>query len=157
MLQRDGKVMVMMKVLVMVMMKMMIPLMSSLMTMTMVMISPLREGISLVDFCLPKSFPSLGVFHPAEAVESISDPPSRPRFSGMTIYARGRWEKWARVATLLGGIARGWPAPPGGVGPLQLLSLSPSGYFRLLVIYEFLGIFLELLIFRNMVSWRSFF
>jgi hypothetical protein len=23
--------------------------------------------------------------------------------------------------------------------------------------YEFLGIFLELLIFRNMVSWRSFF
>jgi hypothetical protein len=51
-----------------------------------------------------------------------------------------------------GGAARGWPAPPGGVGPLLLLSFSPSGYFHLLVIYEFLGIFLELLIFKNMVS-----
>jgi hypothetical protein len=47
--------------------------------------------------------------------------------------------------------------PPGGVGPLLLLLLPPSGYFRLLVIYEFLGISLELLIFRNMVSWRSLF
>jgi hypothetical protein len=75
----------------------------------------------------------------------------------MTIYMRGQWQKWARVATPLGGTARGWPAPPGGVGPWLLLSLSPSGYFRLLVKYEFLGIFLELLIFRNMVSWRSFF
>jgi hypothetical protein len=37
-------------------------------------------------------------------------------------------------------------------GPLLLLSLSQFGYFHLLVIYEFLGIFLELLIFRNMVS-----
>jgi hypothetical protein len=37
-------------------------------------------------------------------------------------------------------------------GPLLLLSLSPSSYFGLLVKYEFLGIFLELLIFRNMVS-----
>jgi hypothetical protein len=52
----------------------------------------------------------------------------------------------------LGWRGQGWPAPPGGVGPLLLLSLSPSGYFRLLAIYEFLGIFLELLIFRNMVS-----
>jgi hypothetical protein len=70
----------------------------------------------------------------------------------MTIYARGRWQKWARVASPQGGATRGWPAPPGGVGPLLLLSLSPSGYFCLLVIYEFLGIFLELLIFKNMVS-----
>jgi hypothetical protein len=70
----------------------------------------------------------------------------------MIIYVRGQWQKWARVATPLGGAARGWPAPPGGVSPLLLLSLSPSGYFRLLVKYEFLGIFLELLIFRNMVS-----
>jgi hypothetical protein len=31
---------------------------------------------------------------------------------------------------------QGWPAPPGGLGPLLLLPLSPSGYFRLLVIYE---------------------
>jgi hypothetical protein len=70
----------------------------------------------------------------------------------MTIYVRGRWQKWVRVATPLGVAARGWPAPPGGVGPLLLLSLSPSGYFCLLVKYEFMSIFLELLIFRNMVS-----
>jgi hypothetical protein len=36
---------------------------------------------------------------------------------GTTIYVRGHWQKWARVATPLGGAARGWPAPPGGVGP----------------------------------------
>jgi hypothetical protein len=83
---------------------------------------------------------------------SISESPPRLRFLGTTIYAKGRWQKWARVASPQGGAARGWPAPPGGVAPLLLLSLSPSGYFRLLVIYEFLGIFLELLIFRNMVS-----
>jgi hypothetical protein len=75
----------------------------------------------------------------------------------MIIYARGRWQKWARVATPLGGAARGWPAPPGGVGPRLLPYLSPSGYVRLLIKYEFLGIFLELPIFRIMVSWRSFF
>jgi hypothetical protein len=46
----------------------------------------------------------------------------------------------------------GLPAPPGGVGPWWLTSPSPSGYFRLLMKYEFLGIFLELLIFRIMVS-----
>jgi hypothetical protein len=51
-----------------------------------------------------------------------------------------------------GGAARGWPTLPGGVGPMLLLLLSPFGYFHLLVIYEFLGIFPELLIFRNMVS-----
>jgi hypothetical protein len=70
----------------------------------------------------------------------------------MTIYARGQWQKWARVASPQGGVARGSPAPPGGVDPLLLLSLSPSGYFCLLVIYEFLSIFLELLIFIIMVS-----
>jgi hypothetical protein len=67
-------------------------------------------------------------------------------------YARGCLQKWARVATPLGGVARGWLAPPGGVGPWLLPSLSPSVYFRLLMKYEFLVIFLELLIFRNMVS-----
>jgi hypothetical protein len=52
----------------------------------------------------------------------------------MTIYARGRWQEWARVASPQGGAARGGPAPPGGVAPLLLLSLPPSGYFCLLVI-----------------------
>jgi hypothetical protein len=46
MLQRDGVVMVEMKVLLMMMMVMMIPMKSSAMVMTMAMISPLREGIS---------------------------------------------------------------------------------------------------------------
>jgi hypothetical protein len=67
--------MVMMKVLVMVMMMMMIPMKSSSMAMMMATISPLREGISPADCCLPESFLSLGVFRPAEAAESISDPP----------------------------------------------------------------------------------
>jgi hypothetical protein len=58
MLQQDDMVMVEMKVLVMMMM---IPMKSSAMLMTMVTISPLREGISPVDFCLPESF-SLSVF-----------------------------------------------------------------------------------------------
>jgi hypothetical protein len=54
MLQRDGVVMVEMEVLVMRMMVMMIPMKSSAMMMTMATISPLREGISLADFCLPE-------------------------------------------------------------------------------------------------------
>jgi hypothetical protein len=57
MLQWDGVVMVAMKVLVM----MMIPMKSSTMVMTMSTISPLREGISPIYFCLPESF-SLSVF-----------------------------------------------------------------------------------------------
>jgi hypothetical protein len=56
-----------MKVLVM----MMIPMKPS----SMATIFPLREGISLADFCLPESFLSLCAFRPAEAAESISDPP----------------------------------------------------------------------------------
>jgi hypothetical protein len=76
MLQRDGMVMVKMKMLVMMVMKMMIPMRPSSMVMTMATISPLREGISLVGSRLPESFLSLCVFRPAEAAESISDPPS---------------------------------------------------------------------------------
>jgi hypothetical protein len=72
MLQRDGVVMKMMKVLVMMMM---IPMKPGSMTMKMETISPLREEISLAYFCLPESFLSLCVFRPAEATESISDPP----------------------------------------------------------------------------------
>jgi hypothetical protein len=75
MLQRDGMVMVVMKVLVMMVMKMMIPMKPSSMAMTMAMISPLREEISPADFCLPESFLSVCIFRPAEAAESISDTP----------------------------------------------------------------------------------
>jgi hypothetical protein len=63
MLQRDGVVMVKMKVLVMRMMEMMIPMKSGAMAMTMATISPLREGISSVDSYLPESF-SLWCFPP---------------------------------------------------------------------------------------------
>jgi hypothetical protein len=62
MLQRDGVAMVEMKVLMM--MVMMIPMKSSAMMMMMMMmatISPLWEGISPANFCLPESF-SLSVF-----------------------------------------------------------------------------------------------
>jgi hypothetical protein len=68
MLQRDGVVM-------MVLVMMMIPMKPSSMAVTMAMISPLQEGISPADFCLPESFLSVCVFRPAEAAESICDPP----------------------------------------------------------------------------------
>jgi hypothetical protein len=74
MLQQDGVVMVQRKVLVMEMM-MIIPMKSGAMVMMMAMISPLREGISLADSCLPENFSLSGVFRPAEAVVSISQPP----------------------------------------------------------------------------------
>jgi hypothetical protein len=69
MLQRDGVVMVEMKVLVMVMM--MIPMKSSAMVMTMATNSPLREGISPADFCLPESF-SLSVFSALQRWQCLS-------------------------------------------------------------------------------------
>jgi hypothetical protein len=82
MLQRDGVVMVEMKVLVMEMMMMMIPMKSGAMVKTMTTISPLREGISPTDFCLPESFSLSGVFCPAEAAVSISEPPPDLGFQG---------------------------------------------------------------------------
>jgi hypothetical protein len=85
MLQRDGMVMLEMKVLVMemmMMMMMMILMKSGAMMMTMVIISPLREGISPADFCLPESFSLSSVFHPAEAAVSISEPPLNLVFRG---------------------------------------------------------------------------
>jgi hypothetical protein len=80
MLQRDGVVMMMMKVLVA--MVMMIPMKPNSMTVTMALISPLREGISPADFCLPESFLSLCVFCPAEATESFYNPPLVLGFQG---------------------------------------------------------------------------
>ena len=52
-----------------VVMMMMIPMKSSAMAMMMAMISPLREGISPVDFFLSESFFSLCCFRPVEAAE----------------------------------------------------------------------------------------
>jgi hypothetical protein len=82
MLQRDDVVMMVMKVLVAMVVMMMIPMKPSSMMMTMAMISPLWEGISLADFCLPEIFLSLCVFCLAEAVESFCDSPSSIKFLG---------------------------------------------------------------------------
>jgi hypothetical protein len=75
MLQRDGVVMVEMKVLVMEMMMVMIAMKFGAMMMTMATISPLWEGISLADFSPPKSFSLSGVFCPAEVAVYLSEPP----------------------------------------------------------------------------------
>jgi hypothetical protein len=82
MLQQDGVVMEEMKVLVMEMVVMMIPMKSRAMMMMMATISPLREGISLADSCLPESFSLSGVFCPAEVAVSISEPPLHLGFQG---------------------------------------------------------------------------
>jgi hypothetical protein len=97
MLQREGVVMTVMKVLVMMMM---IPMKSSSMTMS--TISPLWEGISPVDFCLPKSLLSVCVFCPAEAAESIFDPPWVLDFRGDDIRKR------AMAEVGQGGDTTGW-------------------------------------------------
>jgi hypothetical protein len=78
-----------MRMMVMRMMVMIILMKSSAMMMT---ISPLREGISRADFCLPESFSLSGGFRPAEAALSISEPLPSLRFSGTMIYAKGRWQ-----------------------------------------------------------------
>jgi hypothetical protein len=57
------------------MMMKMIPMKSGAMVMTMATISPLREGISPADFCLPETFLSLVFFRPTEVAVSLSEPP----------------------------------------------------------------------------------
>jgi hypothetical protein len=60
-------------------------------------------------------------------------------------YAKGRWQKWARGLSPQVGAARGWAAPPGGEAALWPLLPPPSGFFSLLIKYNFLvfsGIFL---------------
>jgi hypothetical protein len=76
MLQRYGIVMVEMEVLVLVVVVMMIPMKSGAMVMTMATISPIREGISPEDFCLPESF-SLSVFFAPQRQQclSLNSPP----------------------------------------------------------------------------------
>jgi hypothetical protein len=82
MLQRDDMVMMEMKVLVVMVMMVMIPMKPSSMTVTMATISPLWEGISPADFCLPESFLSLCIFCPVEAAKSLCDPPPALGFWG---------------------------------------------------------------------------
>jgi hypothetical protein len=81
-------VIMVMKVLV-AMVTMMIPMKPSSMTVTIATISPLREGISPVDFCLSESFLSVCVFCPAEAAESFCDSPPSLRFSGRQYTQKG--------------------------------------------------------------------
>ena len=71
-LQRDGVATVEMMILAVERVMMMIPMKSSSMTVTMATISPLREGISPVDFCLPESFSLSVVFRPVAAAEYFS-------------------------------------------------------------------------------------
>jgi hypothetical protein len=75
----------------------------------------------------------------------------------MMKYAKGRWQKWARGLSPQGGAARGWATPPGGEAALWPLSPPHSGFFSLLVKYNFLVFFWNFSDLRNMVSWWSFF
>jgi hypothetical protein len=130
MLQRDGVVMVEMKVLVMMMMMvMMIPMKSSAMVMTMATISPLREGIFPTDFCLPESF-SLSVFSAPQRQWCLSlMPPLDLGFRGRQ-YTRGGD----------GSSVLGWPhhrATWPGVGPRHLVVSPPCCSSRLLLLATF--------------------
>jgi hypothetical protein len=80
MLQRDGVVMVEMKVLVMEMM--MIPMKSGAMVMTMATISPSEKEFPWQISLCWRVFSLSGVFRPAEAAVSISEPPSDLGFRG---------------------------------------------------------------------------
>jgi hypothetical protein len=82
MLQWDGMVMMVMKVLVMMMMILMRP---SSMAVTMATISLLREGISPVNFCLPQSSLSLCVFSAPQRWWSLSVIPLILDFRGDNI------------------------------------------------------------------------
>ena len=78
-----------MTVSAMEMMVMMIPMKSSSMTVTMAMISPLRDRISPTDFSLPESFSLSGVFRLVEAVEYFLDAPLALGFLGDDVRERG--------------------------------------------------------------------
>ena len=123
----------MMVLVVEMMMMMMITMKSNSMAVTMVMISPLREGISKAYFSLPESFPLSGVFRLAAAAEYFSGCSPVLRVLGGMKYAKGCWPMWARAASPCLGAARVWPTPRGGVGPPWLRSDSPSGFLRHLV------------------------
>jgi hypothetical protein len=126
MLQRDGMVMMVMMVMKVLVMMMMIRMKPSSMTVMMAMISPLREGISLANFCLPKSFLFVCVFRPAEAAESFYNPPPSLRFPRGGYTERG---------TSRGGPGRphhmvAWP----GASPCQGVVWAPAGSPRPLLL-----------------------
>jgi hypothetical protein len=135
MLQRDGVVMVEMKVPVMEMMTMMIPMKSGTMMMTMATISPLREGISPVDFSLPESFFSLVFSAPQRRLCLTLSPPDLD-FWGRSCTRRG--EARSGPGPPHTGLARpgGWPRHPGVWAP-WLLSTPPPGFRSLLGKYNF--------------------
>ena len=108
-------------------MMMMIPMKSGVMTMA--MISPLWEGISPADFCLPESFFSLCGFRLVEAAEYFLDGPPRLRVYGGLSTRRGASEVGQGGHTMPRRGRRG-PAPWGGVGPSWPISASPFGWLR---------------------------
>ena len=79
----------MMVLAVEMMMMMMIPMKSSSMTVTMAMISPLREGIAPADLSLPESLFLSGVFRLVEAAEYFLDDPLGLGFPGDDVHERG--------------------------------------------------------------------
>jgi hypothetical protein len=137
MLQRDGVVMKMMKVLVMMMM---IPMKPSSMTMTMAMISPSGEEFPRQISACQRAF-SLCVFSAPQRRLSLSTIPLRVlgfwgddiREGAMAEVGQGgHTTRWSGL-----GLARAtkW------CGPWWLTSSSPSSYFYLPVKYEVLDIF----------------
>ena len=76
-------------VLVVEMTMKMITMKSSSMTVTMATIFPLREGISLADFCMSESFSLSVVFRLPEAAEYFSGRSPVLRVLGVMKYAKG--------------------------------------------------------------------
>jgi hypothetical protein len=87
----------------MAMVMMMMILMKSSMAVTMATISSLREGISSADFYL-RAF-SLCVFSIPQRRRSLFAFLLPVLTFGETIYAKERWQKWARAATPPGDVA----------------------------------------------------
>jgi hypothetical protein len=131
-----------MKVLVMEMM-MMIPMKSGAMAMTMATISPHRKGISPVDSCMPESFSLSGVFRPAEAAVSISEPPLHLGFRGRQYTRRSNGNSgpgWPhhRPARPGVGLRPLWVSPP--CGSCRSLLLASSVFWRNIIFWYFSGI-----------------
>src|SRR4051812_42158382 len=141
-LQRDG--VVMMVLVEMMVWMMMIPMNSSLMMVLMAMISPLREGISSAEICLPESSFSLCSFPPRRG-GGIFLWPLSPNlgFRGEDIGKRAELEVGQGGHTPCR-CGPGWPAPRGWGGPVAKLRLpfwhpSSSGkiFFSVIILVFF--------------------